>query len=118
MHFSIYRNIKPENILLDANGHIKLSGFGSASKITENGKVSSPIAVDSASYEAPEILRTLGNTTFTYGVECDFWSLGVIAFEIITGVHPFKSSSPLSAFKKITGKKVRLYQYLASFSMQ
>ncbi len=86
-----------------------MSGFGSASKIGVDGKVSSQIGVDSASYEAPEILRTLGNTEFTYGAECDFWSLGVIAFEIITGVHPFQSSSPLSAFKKITATKVAAF---------
>ncbi|XP_021957064.1 citron Rho-interacting kinase [Folsomia candida] len=101
-----HRNVKPANILLDGNGHIKLSGFGSASKI-KDGKVSSPLTVNSASYEAPEILRTLGNENFSYGVECDWWSLGVIAYETITGVHPFEESSAILVFRKITSKKTR-----------
>lgn len=101
--------MQPENILLDASGHIKLSGFSCASKIGEDGCVSSPIEVESASYEAPEILRTLGDSKFSYGIECDWWSVGVIAYEVVTGVHPFKSSSPLSAYKKITAKKVRFF---------
>jgi serine/threonine protein kinase len=102
-----HRNIRPENILLDSLGHIKLCGFGSASKLTTEDWVSSALSVEEASYEAPEILRTLGNDKFTYGKEVDFWSVGVLAYVAVVGAHPFEASGPLAILKKITAAKVR-----------
>ncbi|KAH7673716.1 Non-specific serine/threonine protein kinase protein [Dioscorea alata] len=137
-HNYIHRDIKPDNLLLDRNGHMKLSDFGlckpldsknlpnfsepaSAIRTTlesDNKSCASPrpkrtqheqllhwqknrrtlaySTVGTPDYIAPEVLLKKG-----YGMECDWWSLGAIMFEMLIGYPPFYSDEPMATCRKI-----------------
>ena len=96
----IYRDLKPENILLDANGHIALCDFG-LSKADLDGTTNT--FCGTTEYLAPEVL--LDETGYTKCI--DFWSLGVLIFEMSTGWSPFHSDSTQQMYKNIAFGKVR-----------
>ncbi|CAJ1416269.1 unnamed protein product [Effrenium voratum] len=79
----VYRDLKPENVMLDNQGYLKLIDFGIAKKLDE-GKTRTFTMIGTPHYMAPEIMRGHG-----YGTEVDLWSLGVILFEFVCGYLPF-----------------------------
>ena len=79
----VYRDLKPENVMLDAQGYLKLIDFGIAKKL-EEGKTRTFTMIGTPHYMAPEIMRGHG-----YGTEVDLWSLGIILFEFVCGYLPF-----------------------------
>ena len=81
----IYRDLKPENILIDKEGNIKLTDFG-LSKILPEEQTTTYTMCGTAEYLAPEILFGKG-----YDKTCDWFSFGVVLFEMFCGYHPFKS---------------------------
>ena len=80
----IYRDLKPENILIDKYGHIKLTDFG-LSKLLDEEEQKTYTLCGTAEYLAPEIIFEKG-----YDKTCDWFSFGVVMFEMLCGFHPFK----------------------------
>jgi len=88
----VHRDLKPENLLLssrDANASIKLADFGFTSKMRENGLRS---VVGTPPYMAPELvkLRSKDKKIPSYGLEVDAWSIGIILYILLSGIHPFQ----------------------------
>jgi serine/threonine protein kinase len=90
----IYRDLKPENVLLGCDGHIKLTDFGLA-KICDDD-LSSDTVCGTPSYMAPEIVEAR-----TYDEKVDIWGLGVVAYELLIGYQPFVGENEHELFANI-----------------
>lgn len=98
----IYRDLKPENILLDANGHIALCDFG-LSKLNLTNEDTAKTFCGTTEYLAPEILLDENG----YNKMVDFWSLGVLIFEMCCGWSPFYADTVQQMYRNIAYGKVK-----------
>ena len=91
----VYRDLKPENVMLDWMGHIKLVDFGFAVPIKDSESVTG--GCGTAMYIAPEIAS--GHKGNTHGFPVDWWACGIMMYEFLTGRAPFGDSSDLTKFE-------------------
>lgn len=103
----MHRDLKPENILLDADGHVVLTDFGLAKELEENERSNSMCGT--VEYMAPEIILGKGHDK-----AADWWSVGVLIFEMLTGQPPFFGGNRDKVQKKIIKDKIKLPAFLSS----
>uniref|UniRef100_A0A914BZQ2 Ribosomal protein S6 kinase n=1 Tax=Acrobeloides nanus TaxID=290746 RepID=A0A914BZQ2_9BILA len=104
----VYRDLKPENILLDSDGHINITDFGlSKESIDGDGKTYS--FCGTVEYMAPEVVNRRGHST-----AADWWSLGVLMYEMLTGHLPFQGENRRDTMTQILKAKLRMPSFLSS----
>ena len=92
----VYRDLKPENILLDSEGHIKLADFGLAKEGVNDAAEGATSMCGTPEYLSPEVLNRLG-----HGTSVDWWNLGMVMYEMLTGLPPWYSTDRQKLFDRL-----------------
>jgi len=93
----VYRDLKPENLLIDREGHLKITDFGFAKEVVDRTWT----LCGTPEYLAPEIIQGKG-----HGKGVDWWALGILIFEMLAGYPPFYDENPFGIYQKILAGNV------------
>ncbi|EGD82179.1 AGC/RSK/RSK protein kinase [Salpingoeca rosetta] len=104
----IYRDLKPENILLHDSGHIALTDFGLCKEYTETAEGKTYSFCGTVEYMAPEVVNRKGHDQ-----SADWWSFGVLMYEMLTGELPFTSDNRKTTMQMILKARLSMPQFLS-----
>eukprot|EP01017_Pseudomicrothorax_dubius_P028935 TRINITY_DN3482_c0_g1_i1.p1 TRINITY_DN3482_c0_g1~~TRINITY_DN3482_c0_g1_i1.p1 ORF type:complete len:363 (+),score=90.27 TRINITY_DN3482_c0_g1_i1:133-1221(+) len=103
----IYRDLKPENVLIDGQGYIRVTDFGLSKQGIEGAQGARSVC-GTPEYLAPEVLAKTG-----HGKPVDWWTLGAIVYEMVTGLPPFYTSNREELFRRIRNDPLPIPKYFS-----
>lgn len=107
-HGVVYRDLKPENILLDGDGHIKLADFGLAKEGVHEAAEGAHSLCGTPEYLSPEVLDRQG-----HGTAVDWWNLGMVLYEMLTGLPPWYTTDRDKLFERLRSAPLKFPFYVS-----
>lgn len=103
----VYRDLKPENLLISTNGYLKITDFGFAKELHEDTWT----LCGTPEYLAPEIIQSKG-----HGLAVDWWALGILMYEMLCGYPPFYDENPFGIYQKILVGTIDFPKYIDEYA--